>query len=335
MPQGATVVDFAYQIHSAVGNKMVGARVNGRIVPLDTVLENADQVEIMTSQNSKGPSADWLNIARTSQARNKINQWFRKEQKQENVTKGKELIERYIKMKQLPEARELLVPEWMEIVQRKYGFRDWNSVLAAIGFGGLKEGQVVNRLYEEYKKKQSKEISNEELSERINEQAASSQQAHEAKVQKGKSAIIVKGLSDVAVRFARCCNPVPGDEIIGYVTRGRGVSIHRTDCPNIVNMPEFERARLLESEWAGRNSESDTFVSSLQLVTTDKKGLLMEISTVISHLDINIHSLNTKRTKDGNDNIFMISVEISDRSQLEQLVNKLQQVNGVYEVIRT
>ena len=209
MPSGATVVDFAYQIHSAVGNKMVGARVNGRIVPLDTVLENADQVEIMTSQNSKGPSADWLNIAKTSQARNKINQWFRKEQKQENVTKGKELIDRYIKMKGLPDSHELMVPDWMEIVQRKYGFKDWNSVLAAIGFGGLKEGQVVNRLYEEYKKQRAKEITDEDLTEQINDQSASARKNHEAKVQKGRSAIIVKGLQDVAVRFSRCCNPVP------------------------------------------------------------------------------------------------------------------------------
>ncbi|MBQ1367989.1 MAG: bifunctional (p)ppGpp synthetase/guanosine-3',5'-bis(diphosphate) 3'-pyrophosphohydrolase [Firmicutes bacterium] len=335
MPYGATVVDFAYQIHSAVGNKMVGARVNGRIVPLDTVLENADQVEIMTSQNSRGPSADWLSIAKTSQARNKINQWFRKEQKQENVTKGKDLIERYIRMKQLPDAHELLVPEWMEIVQRKYGFKDWNSVLAAIGFGGLKEGQVVNRLYEEYKKKQAREISNEDLAQQISEQASASKESKEARVHKGKSAIIVKGLQDVAVRFSRCCNPVPGDEIIGYVTRGRGVSIHRTDCPNILNMPQDERERLLEAEWADKSNEGGTFISSLQLITTDKKGLLMEISSVISHLDINIHALSGKRTKDGNDNIFMISVEISDRSQLEQLVNKLSQVSGVYEVIRT
>ena len=335
MPSGATVVDFAYQIHSAVGNKMVGARVNGRIVPLDTVLENADQVEIMTSQYSKGPSADWLNIAKTSQARNKINQWFRKEQKQENVTKGKELIDRYIKMKGLPDSHELMVPDWMEIVQRKYGFKDWNSVLAAIGFGGLKEGQVVNRLYEEYKKQRAKEITDEDLTEQINDQSASARKNHEAKVQKGRSAIIVKGLQDVAVRFSRCCNPVPGDEIIGYVTRGRGVSIHRTDCPNIVNMPQDERERLLEAEWAGKTADSGTFVSSLQLITIDKKGLLMEISSVISHLDINIHALTAKRTKDGNDNIFMISVEINDRSQLEQLVSKLQQVQGVYEVIRT
>ncbi|MBQ7059848.1 MAG: bifunctional (p)ppGpp synthetase/guanosine-3',5'-bis(diphosphate) 3'-pyrophosphohydrolase [Firmicutes bacterium] len=335
MPYGATVVDFAYQIHSAVGNKMVGARVNGRIVPLDTVLENADQVEIMTSQNSRGPSADWLSIAKTSQARNKINQWFRKEQKQENVTKGKDLIERYIKMKQLPDAHELLIPEWMEIVQRKYGFKDWNSVLAAVGFGGLKEGQVVNRLYEEYKKKQAREISNEDLAQQISEQTSASKDSKEARIQKGKSAIIVKGLQDVAVRFSRCCNPVPGDEIIGYVTRGRGVSIHRTDCPNILNMPQDERERLLEAEWADKSSESGTFISSLQLITTDKKGLLMEISSVISHLDINIHALSGKRTKDGNDNIFMISVEINDRSQLEQLVNKLSQVSGVYEVIRT
>jgi len=336
LPSGATVVDFAYQIHSAVGNKMVGARVNGRIVPIGYELQNGEQVEIMTSQNSKGPSLDWLNIAKTSQAKNKINQWFKKEQKQENVVKGKEAIERYIKQKGLPEPYELMVPEWMDIVRRKYGFKDWDSVLAAVGFGGLKEGQVVNRLYEEYNRKKRSEITQEEFIEKLQQRTQQAQAPQEAKVHKGKSSIIVKGLDDVAVRFSRCCNPVPGDEIIGYITRGRGVSIHRTDCPNIINLPVIERDRLIEAEWGSAAEDGNgTFVSNLQIVTTEKKGLLMEISSVISHLDINIHSLSTRRTKDNRENVFQLAVEITDKGQLTELVDKLKNVPGVYEVNRT
>ncbi len=337
LPSGSTVVDFAYQIHSAVGNKMVGARVNGRIVPIGYELQNGEQVEIMTSQNSKGPSLDWLNIAKTSQAKNKINQWFKKEQKQENVVKGKEAIERYIKQKGLPEPHELMVPEWMDIVRRKYGFKDWNSVLAAVGFGGLKEGQVVNRLYEEYSRKKRAEITQEEFIEKIQQRTQQTAQApKEAKVHKGKSTIVVKGLNDVAVRFSRCCNPVPGDEIIGYITRGRGVSIHRTDCPNVINLPAIERDRLIEAEWGSTAENGDgTFVSNLQIVTTEKKGLLMEISSVISHLDINIHSLSTRRTKNNRENVFQLAVEITDKQQLTELVDKLKNVPGVYEVNRT
>ena len=338
LPAGSTPIDFAYQIHSAVGNKMVGARVNGKIVTLDYELQIGDQVEVMTSQNSKGPSLDWLNIAKTSQAKNKINQWFKKERKQENIIKGKELIEKYAKTKGLPPAYELLRPEWMEIVQRKYGFKDWDSILAAIGHGGLKEGQVANRLYEEYNKEKKRQITQEEFIAQLTEKAEAKQAAaannKEAKVHKGKSAIVVKGLDDVAVRFSKCCNPVPGDEIIGYVTRGRGVSIHRTDCPNVINLPEGERRRLLEAEWGAAAEGNNTFISTIQVVTMEKKGILMDISSVIGKEDITIDSLVARRTKNNQENVFSISVEINTKEQLEQLVKKIQGVPGVYDVLR-
>lgn len=335
LPQGSTVVDFAYLIHSAVGNKMVGARVNGRIVPIDYQLAIGDQVEILTSQNSKGPSPDWLSFVKTSSAKNKINQWFKKEQKQENQVRGKEMIERYIKSKGLPEAHLLMRSEWMELVERKYGFKDWDSVLAAVGYGGLKEGQVVNRLYDEYRKEIQKNQTDEELLGKIQDKIQQSGRSNEARIHKGKSAIIVKGLSDVAVRFSHCCNPVPGDEIVGYVTRGRGVSIHRTDCLNILNLPEHERERLIEADWGQEALSKENFISTLTLVAADKKGLLMEVSSVITHMDINIHAMTARHTKDAQENILTISVEISDRKQLEELVNKLSSVSGVYEVHRT
>lgn len=336
LPAGSTPIDFAYQIHSAVGNRMVGARVNGKIVTLDYELNIGDQVEIMTSQNSKGPSLDWLNIAKTSQAKNKINQWFKKERKQENIVKGKDLIDKYIKAKGLPAAHELLRPEWMDIVQRKYGFKDWDSILAAIGHGGLKEGQVVNRLYEEYSKEQKRQITQEEFLAQLAEKTEAKQASgsKEATVHKGRSAIVVKGLQDVAVRFSKCCNPVPGDEIIGYITRGRGVSIHRTDCPNVLNLPEGERQRLIEAEWGAAAEGNNTFISTIQVVTMEKKGILMDITSVIGHEDLTIDSLVARRTKNNQENVFSISVEITAKSQLEQLVKKLEQVPGVYEVLR-
>ena len=338
LPAGSTPIDFAYQIHSAVGNKMVGARVNGKIVTLDYELQIGDQVEVMTSQNSKGPSLDWMNIAKTSQAKNKINQWFKKERKQENIVKGRELIEKYCKTKGLPPAHELLRNEWMEIVQRKYGFKDWESILAAIGHGGLKEGQVANRLYEEYGKEKKRQITQEEFIAQLTEKAEAKQAAaankREAKSHKSKSAIVVKGLDDVAVRFSKCCNPVPGDEIIGYVTRGRGVSIHRTDCPNVINLPEEERRRLLEAEWGAAAEGSSTFISTIQVVTMERKGILMDISSVIGKEDITIDSLVARRTKNNQENVFSISVEIATKEQLEQLVKKIQGVPGVYEVLR-
>ncbi len=338
LPAGSTPIDFAYQIHSAVGNKMVGARVNGKIVTLDYELQIGDQVEVMTSQNSKGPSLDWMNIAKTSQAKNKINQWFKKERKQENIVKGRELIEKYAKAKGLPPAHELLRPEWMEIVQRKYGFKDWDSILAAIGHGGLKEGQVANRLYEEYGKEKKRQITQEEFIAQLAEKAEAKQAAaankKDVKNQKSKSAIVVKGLNDVAFRFSKCCNPVPGDEIIGYVTRGRGVSIHRTDCPNVINLPEEERKRLLEAEWGAAAEGSSTFITTIQVVTMEKKGILMDISSVIGKEDITIDSLVARRTKNNQENVFSISVEIKAKEQLEQLVKKIQGVPGVYDVLR-
>ena len=246
LPNGSTPIDFAYAIHSAVGNKMVGARVNGKLVNIDYKIQNGDRIEILTSQNSKGPSRDWLNIVKSTQAKNKINQWFKKEFKESNIIRGKEMIAAYCKSKGINLA-DITNPKYMEVVQKKYGFRDWDAVLAAIGHGGLKEGQVVNRLMEEYNKEHKQELTDEVVLERVAE--ANKNKVH---IAKSKSGIVVKGIDDVAVRFSRCCNPVPGDEIVGFVTRGRGLSIHRTDCVNIIHLTEAERARLIDAEWGKR-----------------------------------------------------------------------------------
>ncbi|MCR5005705.1 MAG: bifunctional (p)ppGpp synthetase/guanosine-3',5'-bis(diphosphate) 3'-pyrophosphohydrolase [Clostridiales bacterium] len=335
---GSTPIDFAYQIHSAVGNKMVGARVNGRIVTLNYEIKNGDRVEIITSQNSKGPSRDWLNIVATSQARNKINQWFKKESKQDNIARGHEAIERYAKSKGLVLA-DLLRPEWMEIVQHKYGFQDWDAIQAAVGHGGLKEGQVVNRLYQEYMKEKNDLMEEDDiiasLTDRIqrHQENENEYQRHH----KINNPITVHGINDIAVHFSKCCNPVPGDEIIGYVTRGRGVSIHRTDCQNIIQLSEEERRRLLDAEWevGSENTKGMKFITSVQVVAEDRKGILMDITSVISNADIMLTQMNARRKKDSNEAIFNMSFEITSKEQLHLVATKIQQVPGVYEVIRS
>ena len=234
LPSGSTPIDFAYSIHSAVGNKMVGARVNGKLVPIEYQIQNGDRIEIITSQNSKGPSRDWLKLVRSTQAKNKINQWFKTQMKEDNIIRGRDAIDRYCKAKGINLA-DLSKPEFMEKVMNRYAFKDWDSVLASIGHGGLKEGQVINKMLEEREKKLKREITDAEVLDGI---ADTDGRSGEATVRKNKSGIVVKGLHDLAVRFSRCCNPVPGDEIVGFVTRGRGVSIHRTDCINVINLPE-------------------------------------------------------------------------------------------------
>ena len=234
LPNGSTPVDFAYAIHTAVGNKMVGARVNGKLVNIDYKIQNGDRIEILTSQNSKGPSRDWLSIVKSTQAKNKINQWFKKEFKEENIVRGKEMLAAYCKAKGFV-LSDLMKPKYMQIVQEKYGFKDWDSILAALGHGGLKEGQIVNRLAEEYSKDHRKELTDESVLEKVAEAAK-----NKVHITRSKSGIVVKGIDDMAVRFSRCCNPVPGDEIVGFITRGRR-SIGRTVSISFICQKRKER----------------------------------------------------------------------------------------------
>ncbi len=329
LPNGSTPVDFAYSIHSAVGNKMVGARVNGKLVNIDYQIQNGDRIEILTSQNSKGPSRDWLNIVKSTQARNKINQWFKKELKEENILRGKELLQSYCRAKSLVYS-DLTKPKYMQIVQAKYGFREWEGILATVGHGGLKEGQVINRLLEEYTKDHKEEITDETILERVNE--ATKNKAH---VTRSKSGIVVKGIDDMAVRFSRCCNPVPGDEIVGFVTRGRGMSIHRTDCINILNLSEGERIRLIDAEWeASLTEDRGQYLSSIKVFASNRQGMLMEISKVFTESKIDINSINTHTSKQDVATLD-ISFVVSGRDELNHIVEKLHQIPGVIDIERT
>ncbi|MCH4281318.1 MULTISPECIES: bifunctional (p)ppGpp synthetase/guanosine-3',5'-bis(diphosphate) 3'-pyrophosphohydrolase [Clostridia] len=328
LPNGSTPVDFAYAIHSAVGNKMVGARVNGKLVNIDYKIQNGDRIEILTSQNSKGPSRDWLNIVKSTQAKSKINQWFKKEFKEENIVRGRELIAAYCKAKAINLA-DISKPKYLQIVQQKYGFRDWESVLAAIGHGGLKEGQVVNRLMEEYQKDHKKEITDETILETLS--GVPSQKVH---IAKSKSGIIVKGIDDMAVRFSKCCNPVPGDEIVGFVTRGRGMSIHRTDCVNMLHLSAAERERLIDAEWEGAGDNGGQYLAELKMYAHDRQGLLMDISKIFTEAKLDVKSMNVRTSKKGTATLDMGFI-VHGRDELNRVIDKLRQVEGVLDIERT
>ncbi len=328
LPNGSTPVDFAYAIHSAVGNKMVGARVNGKLVNIDYKIQNGDRIEILTSQNSKGPSRDWLNIVKSTQAKSKINQWFKKEFKEENIVRGRELIAAYCKAKAINLA-DVSKPKYLQIVQQKYGFRDWESVLAAIGHGGLKEGQVVNRLMEEYQKDHKKEITDETILETLS--GVPSQKVH---IAKSKSGIIVKGIDDMAVRFSKCCNPVPGDEIVGFVTRGRGMSIHRTDCVNMIHLSAAERERLIDAEWEGAGDNGGQYLAELKMYAHDRQGLLMDISKIFTEAKLDVKSMNVRTSKKGTATLDMGFI-VHGRDELNRVIDKLRQVEGVLDIERT
>ncbi len=329
LPNGSTPVDFAYAIHSAVGNKMVGARVNGKLVNIDYKIQNGDRIEILTSQNSRGPSRDWLNIVKSTQAKNKINQWFKKELKEENIIRGKEMLLAYCKAKSFV-LSDLTKPKYMQVVQTKYGFRDWDAVLASIGHGGLKEGQVINRLVEEYAKDHREVLTDEKIIERVNEATK-----HKAHVAKSKSGIVVKGIDDMAVRFSRCCNPVPGDEIVGFVTRGRGMSIHRTDCINIINLSEGERIRLIDAEWEeSLAKEHGQYQAGIKIYAHNRQGFLMEVSKVFTEFKIDINSINTHISKQ-NVATLEIGFVVTGRDELKRIIEKLRQIQSVIDIERT
>ena len=330
LPSGSTPIDFAYAIHSAVGNRMVGARANGKLVNIDYQIQNGDRIEIVTSQNAKGPSRDWLNIVKSTQARNKINQWFKQEDKEDNVLKGKEALAAYCKNKNI-NISELLTSDYMDAIMRKYGFRDWEAVLAAMGHGALKEGQVVNKLLEYYDRDHKKVMSNEEVLASIAEAGSNINRPMQAK---SKSGIIVKGIADLSVRFSKCCSPVPGDEIVGFVTRGRGISIHRSDCINMMSLPEIERVRLIDAEWQREEGVKESYLAELTIFANDRSGLLADLSKTFTEKNINIISLNTRTNKQGLVTM-QTSFEIKSREELSRVVEKLRQIDSIIDIERT
>ncbi|MDI9495825.1 MAG: bifunctional (p)ppGpp synthetase/guanosine-3',5'-bis(diphosphate) 3'-pyrophosphohydrolase [Bacillota bacterium] len=327
LPTGSTPIDFAYRVHTAVGNKCVGAKINGRIVPLDTKLKTGDQVEILTSQSSTGPSRDWLKIAASSQAKSKIRKFFKDRDKEFNVEKGKELIEREIK-KQGYQVGDLLKDDWIKTVADKYNMFSLSNLYAAVGSGGITENQIVNRLKLIYLEKNKDKL---EL-DKIESLEKSIDAKIPKRIEKHASGVIIKGIDNVKIRFSKCCNPVPGDAIVGYITRGRGVSIHRADCTNIHDLSDSSDQRFIEVQWDDK--EKAAFLSELQIKALDRPKLLQDITSLYVDAKLNAVSLNLRINKDKIA-IVDIGFEINDIKQIEDLIKKIKKLDGVLEAYRT
>ncbi|MGL4344151.1 MAG: RelA/SpoT family protein [Cellulosilyticaceae bacterium] len=329
LPKGSTPIDFAYIIHSDIGNKMVGAKVNGKIVTFDYNIKNGDRIEILTSQNSRGPSRDWLNTVKSAQARNKINQWFRKQFKQEDIVRGKELLELAAKQKGYV-LSGLMDSQCVENVCSRYGLRNWNSVCAAVGYGSIKEKQIIQRLIDEHLKTQKNIITPQQI---LDSHSGTKEYPEDKQLKKSKSGIVVRGVGDVAVRFSRCCRPLPGDEIVGYITRGRGVSIHRCDCTNIIHMPEDEKERLIDAQWFEETTSRRTYITEIQITGSDRMGIIVDISRILTDMKVPVKSLNARTTK-SHEAIFNYRIEISSTYQLEEITRKVLQIPDVSEIER-
>ncbi|NLG04094.1 MAG: bifunctional (p)ppGpp synthetase/guanosine-3',5'-bis(diphosphate) 3'-pyrophosphohydrolase [Clostridia bacterium] len=331
LPVGSNTIDFAYSIHSAVGNRMIGARVNGKLVTIDYIINNGDRIEILTSQNSKGPSRDWLNIVKSTQAKSKISQWFKNEFKEDNIVKGKEMLAAYCKAK-MHDATALLKPEYMRPIMEKYGFKEWDAVCAAVGHGGLKEGQIINKMQELYDKNHLQILTNEEVLQTVGEGNKDKLELAKKKV---KGGIVVEGIHDVAVRFSKCCSPIPGDEIVGFVTRGRGVSIHRTDCINVLNISDIDRDRLIEAEWQKNSaSANEKYLAEINLYSNNRNSLLAEITRVLTEKGVDIISMNLRTSKQGTATI-SLAFEISNKEELRSIVDRLRSIEDVIDIERT
>ena len=323
LPAGATPIDFAYSIHSAIGNKMQGAKVNGKIVTLDYILQNGDIVEIHTSNTVHGPNLDWLKIAKTSQARNKINQWLKKINRDENIVKGKEIFEKELKKAMIP-ASYINKQEFFDKLLTKYGFRQTDDLYATLGFGGVN----ASKLLAKFKEMCKKDIASKTEIKDIHEQFVV-----KTTTKANQSGVVVEGIDNCLVRISHCCSPVPGDKIIGYVTRGRGVAVHRADCINITNarFSSEEQMRFIKVYWA--DEVENNFQALLCITATDRNSLLVDITTITAELKIPIKGLNA-RTAKNNLAIVEISIEIKNTEHLESAIKNLKKIDGVLSVVR-
>ncbi|WZL71531.1 bifunctional (p)ppGpp synthetase/guanosine-3',5'-bis(diphosphate) 3'-pyrophosphohydrolase [Clostridiaceae bacterium 35-E11] len=324
LPAGSTPIDFAYKIHSAIGNSCIGAKVDGRIVPIDYKLKNGNIVEVLTSKHSNGPSRDWLKFVKSTQAKNRIRQWFKKERKEENIEKGREMFEKEIKRNGY-EVHVLAKPQWMNTLVKKLNLNNIEDLYAAIGYGGILLNQVVPKLKEFYKQSQKEEKTVEESAIIHNKQYKPKQER-----KKDTQGVKVKGIDNILVRFAKCCTPVPGDDIIGFITRGRGVSVHRRDCTNILNANEAID-RFIEVEWDGDREIS--YQTEIQIIATDRKGLLSEVTNVLSDTKLSVTAINARTNKEKIA-IVNLTIEISNIEQLDKLINKIKSMSGVIDVYR-
>ena len=329
LPAGATPIDFAYSIHSAVGNSMVGASVNGRIVTFDHVLQNGDIVEVRTAKNAPGPSRDWLNIAKSGSARTKIKQWFKKERREENIARGKEMFEAELRNKGL-RMDDITGEDILPQLLKKVSYTSLDEMYAAIGYGGMAATRAVNRIKDELARQQHA-VDKRTVLDKVTE-AAERREQMAKKAGKPVHGILVEGLDNCLIKFSRCCTPVPGDDIIGYITRGQGVSIHRTDCENArrrAERPEDE-GRWLNVSWADEIHES--YTTTLTVVSRERGGLVMDIAAIMNALNTKVRSINARDT--GDKSIVVITLETKGLDELKSVINRIQGISGVVEVNR-
>ena len=331
LPAGATPIDFAYNIHSAVGNHMVGAKVNGRLVPFDTRLKNGDIVEVVTSQSAHGPSRDWVKIARSSNARSKIRQWFKRERRDENIVNGRSSFESELKRCGVT-LKELTAEENLPVILKKLSFRSLDDMYAAIGYGGVTSLKLIGRLREDIQRILHQHQAERQAEVPVEGQPEVTRPAVPVR-EHSEQGIVVQGLSNCLVKFSKCCSPVPGDEIVGFITRGYGVSVHRKDCPNAdpARRPPEEAGRWIKVSWGGKTRES--YRTNLQVVSKDRPNLLVDISTILSAAKVHVSSLNARSTADGFA-LISLAVDVSDSQQLQAVMRRLEQISGVMRVTR-
>ena len=337
LPAGSTPLDFAFKIHSDVGCKCVGAKINGKMVTIDHILENGDIIEIITSPNAAGPSIDWLKIAKSSSARNKIRQWLKKENKTDNIDKGKDLIDKYIRKKGY-DPRTLLKNAYINRAAKELNFRNTDELYTQLSNGGSIQTKFTNMLLKYDAETRAEEAEKEKtLLENLNEISEKTQKRvqHDKNRHKNddNSGVIVEGVDNLMIRIARCCSPVPGDDIIGFITKGRGISVHRTDCDNLKSLPESEKERCIKVSWDTQQPER-SFNAEISLIAKDQKGMLSNISKVCEDMDVHIAGLNAKADKDETVRI-NLTLAIQDKIQMEKICRSLNNVPGIMEAYRT
>ena len=334
LPAGATPIDFAYAIHSAVGNRMIGAKVNNRIVTLDHVLKNGDIVEILTSKNAKGPSRDWMKIAKSNEARSKIRQWFKKEKRDENIANGRSAFDAELRHCGIA-MKDVLDPEFLPVLLKKVAYPTLDDLYAAIGYGGFTAQKAVSRIQGELQRRQQQRQQEQMLAEAVAEPKEDTKPADtpkQPKAVKSEQGLIVEGLDNCLVKFSKCCTPVPGDDIVGFITRGYGVSVHRADCPNASEEKRKEQPdRWIHVSWG--TDTNDSYPTTIEAVCKDRLNLLLDVSAALSTTKTFVLGLNSRSTEDGFA-IIRIEIQIKDGAQLSTLMNKLHQISGVLQVNR-
>ena len=321
LPKGATPIDFAYSVHEQIGHKMIGCKINSKMMPIITPLNNGDIVEIMTSEQSKGPSRDWLKFVKSSSAKTRINQWFKRAQRAENIEKGKDSIEREVKKLGLKYS-DLVRPEWLQLAMDRYKFATVDDLYASIGFGGISVNKLMARLLDEYRK----EHEEEDFEEKIEELAKSKP----TRSKPSKTGVVVKGIDNCLVKLSKCCNPLPGDEILGYITKGRGVSVHRTDCVNVKDLFNEEN-RMIDVYWF--DDVNGSYKVEIEILANDRNGLLKDVIKQVENAKVKLTGMNTRTTKEGIA-IIDISLELENKDMLNKMLSSLRNIESVYDVNR-